>query len=199
MSPNHPAGSKLTYCQLCASGRRKQPGLRSQPVPAQPVPEGNVMTIQPDEDLHVIPNAGAPGTAGGGFRVIDRTDATDEEFRARIARFDAAEEPEEVTVERVARELYRQWREDSGGDPADLPDWERLNEECGDEDESDLRGAYRRRAVLILAATATLAGQHTTDEEADAQAPLDDSETADELATAGLRACCGQPSERHCQ
>lgn len=24
MSPNHPAGSKLHYCQLCAQGRRKQ-------------------------------------------------------------------------------------------------------------------------------------------------------------------------------
>jgi hypothetical protein len=52
--------------------------------------------------------------------------------------------------ERVARELYRHWREESGGDPADLPDWEHLNEES-DEDYPDPQGHYLHLADLVLA------------------------------------------------
>jgi hypothetical protein len=45
----------------------------------------------------------------------DRTGATDEEFRARVAVFDAAEEPEEVVVERVARAILHAVLGDTDG------------------------------------------------------------------------------------
>lgn len=72
---------------------------------------------------------------------VDKTTASDAEFRARIAPFEAADEPVEVVVEKVAQAL---WEED-GGDVR----WVALAPD------SHMRSRYRRLAAAAIAAMPT--------------------------------------------